>query len=106
MRALFVVILKSQENLLVDSIYTQNADDFYLVENKSQFTYAFKILSERINNFHINNGVEILSPTSTYIEPFAGGAGIALDLLLNNVVDNIIINDYDKAIYSFWNGKI
>ena len=41
-----------------------------MVENKSQFTYAFKILSERINNFHINNGVEILSPTSTYIEPF------------------------------------
>ena len=32
---------------------------------------------------------------TTYIEPFAGGAGIALDLLLNNVVDNIIINDYD-----------
>lgn len=38
----------------------------------------------------------------TYVEPFAGGAGIALSLLLNNNVDNIIINDYDKAIYSFW----
>lgn len=43
---------------------------------------------------------------TTYIEPFAGGAGIALDLLLNNVVDNIIINDYDKAIYSFWKAAI
>lgn len=38
----------------------------------------------------------------TYIEPFAGGAGVALSLLLNGVVENIIINDYDKAIYSFW----
>ena len=37
-----------------------------------------------------------------YIEPFAGGAGIALDLLLNNTVSEIVINDYDKGIYSFW----
>ena len=38
----------------------------------------------------------------TYIEPFAGGAGVALSLLLNGVVERIVINDLDKAIYSFW----
>lgn len=38
----------------------------------------------------------------TYVEPFAGGAGVALSLLLNGVVDKVVINDYDKAIYSFW----
>lgn len=38
----------------------------------------------------------------TYIEPFAGGAGVALELLLSDSVEKIIINDYDKAIYSFW----
>lgn len=38
----------------------------------------------------------------TYIEPFAGGAGIALDLLINNIVNQIVINDLDKGIYSFW----
>lgn len=38
----------------------------------------------------------------TYIEPFAGGAGVALHLLLNDIVNDIVINDYDKAIYSFW----
>lgn len=38
----------------------------------------------------------------TYVEPFAGGAGVALSLLLNGKVDNIVINDFDKAIYSFW----
>lgn len=38
----------------------------------------------------------------TYIEPFAGGAGIAIELLLRNVVDRIVINDYDKGIWSFW----
>ena len=41
-------------------------------------------------------------PNCTYVEPFAGGAGVALSLLLSGTVDNIIINDYDKAIYSFW----
>lgn len=38
----------------------------------------------------------------TYIEPFAGGAGVALSLLLNGIVERIVINDLDKAIYSFW----
>ncbi len=37
-----------------------------------------------------------------YIEPFAGGAGVALSLLFNGVVEEIVINDYDKAIYSMW----
>ena len=41
-------------------------------------------------------------PNCTYVEPFAGGAGVALSLLLDGTVDNIVINDYDKAIYSFW----
>ena len=38
----------------------------------------------------------------TYVEPFAGGAGVALTLLLDGTVNRIVINDYDKAIYSFW----
>jgi len=42
------------------------------------------------------------SSIKTYIEPFAGGAAVALRLLINNDVENIIINDYDKGIYSLW----
>jgi DNA adenine methylase len=38
----------------------------------------------------------------TYIEPYAGGAGAGVFLLANNLVDEIIINDLDPAIYSFW----
>lgn len=38
----------------------------------------------------------------TYIEPFAGGAGVALALLFDNYVSNIVINDLDKSIYSLW----
>lgn len=39
----------------------------------------------------------------TYIEPFAGGAGIAIELLLRNVVSKIVINDYEQT-YGFWDG--
>ena len=42
----------------------------------------------------------------TYVEPFAGGAGAALALLFLEKVDQIVINDYDKAIYSFWKSAI
>lgn len=38
----------------------------------------------------------------TYIEPFAGGAGVAIELLEKGVVSEIVINDLDKGIYSFW----
>ena len=37
-----------------------------------------------------------------YIEPYAGGAGAALTLLFEKVVDRIIINDFDPVIYAFW----
>lgn len=38
-----------------------------------------------------------------YIEPFAGGAGLALKLLFNNDVDILMLNDIDYQIYCFWN---
>lgn len=37
-----------------------------------------------------------------YIEPYAGGAGVSLDLLFNNYCTDIHINDLDLAIYHFW----
>jgi DNA adenine methylase len=37
-----------------------------------------------------------------YVEPYAGGASVALYLLFNSVVDEIIINDKDRSIYAFW----
>lgn len=37
-----------------------------------------------------------------YIEPFAGGAGIAMKLLLNDYVSAIWLNDLDPSIYAFW----
>jgi DNA adenine methylase len=37
-----------------------------------------------------------------YAEPFAGGAGIAVSLLLEGYVDRIYLNDFDPAIHAFW----
>ncbi len=39
---------------------------------------------------------------SSYVEPFAGGAGAAVFLLTNGYVPKIHINDLDPLIYSFW----
>lgn len=41
-----------------------------------------------------------------YSEPFAGGAGAAINLLLNNSVEAIRINDASRGIFSFWNSLI
>lgn len=37
-----------------------------------------------------------------YIEPYAGGSGLALALLFNEDVAEIVLNDYDTSIYYFW----
>ena len=42
------------------------------------------------------------SEAPIYVEPFAGGAGLALKLLLTGTISEIHINDFDYAIYSFW----
>lgn len=36
------------------------------------------------------------------VEPYAGGAGASLALLIGGHVEKITINDLDKAIYTFW----
>lgn len=38
----------------------------------------------------------------TYAEPYAGGAGLALHLLIEGYVSKIYINDLDPCIYLFW----
>lgn len=97
--------LLEEKDCSVDSVYSANIDNFYIVENKKQYTYALNVLMERINSFHIANGVEIVSPNNTYIEPdvdiskgviiYAGNSlkgkttiGENVILKENNVIDN------------------
>lgn len=44
------------------------------------------------------NGIE----GCTYVEPYAGGAGAAINLLLSGKVSRIILNDADRCVWSFW----
>lgn len=57
-----------------------------------------KKLSEFVRDVIIDN--DLLG--GTYIEPFAGGASVALYLLFTEHVNSIIINDADPSIYAFW----
>lgn len=54
----------------------------------------FDFFSEVIQNHRWQN--------LTYIEPYAGGAGAGISLLILGLVNHIVINDYDPAIFSFW----
>ena len=95
----------NNKNLIIDSVYSKNIDDFYLVENKKQYSYALNVLQDRINNFHMDNGIEIIDPKKTYIEPtvdiskgvtiypnnsLKGNTTINSGVILkeNNVIDN------------------
>jgi DNA adenine methylase len=46
--------------------------------------------------------VNNIGRNGVYCEPYAGGAGVALTLLLTGKVERIIINDYDECIAAFW----
>lgn len=37
-----------------------------------------------------------------YVEPYAGGAGVALDLLLTGYVRKIQLNDLNPGVFAFW----
>lgn len=54
------------------------------------FKFATKLLEE-------NDLVGI-----NYAEPYAGGAGLALRLMMDEYVNEIFINDLDPSVYAFW----
>lgn len=52
------------------------------------------LLSEVISLNHLNDVV--------LVEPYAGGAGASIKLLMEGTVSRLILNDLDPAIYAFW----
>lgn len=62
---------------------------------KGKFAYFIKRIFEQ------NNLLD-----GEYIEPYAGGAGVALELLFHEFASKIHINDVDPAIYSFWKSAV
>ena len=41
-----------------------------------------------------------------YAEPFAGGAGLALSLLMDHTVSQTYLNDLDSAVFAFWSSVL
>jgi len=41
-----------------------------------------------------------------YVEPYAGGAGVALSLLFLEFVSDIHLNDIDRSVYAFWKSAV
>lgn len=54
--------------------------------------------AELITEMRIENPV--------YVEPFAGGVGAGLALLRDDLVDELVINDIDGAVYCFWRSVV
>ena len=59
-------------------------------------------LAKFVNNLITINKIK----KPIYCEPFSGGSGVSMELLLTNKVKSIILNDYDPAIYSIWNAVL
>lgn len=51
--------------------------------------------------FEVNNLLD-----GHYAEPYAGGAGVALELMFHEYASVIHINDLDPAIYAFWQSVV
>jgi DNA adenine methylase len=51
-----------------------------------------------ISHLMCSNGLE----AGHYLEPYAGGAGVALELLFHGVASHAHINDLDPAVHAFW----
>lgn len=56
-----------------------------------------KLASFLSHTLSLNNMQNVI-----FCEPFAGGAGLSLKLLIEGKVESIILNDFDQGIYSFW----
>jgi DNA adenine methylase len=55
-----------------------------------------------VNEILKSNGLQ----HQAYVEPFAGGGGLALSLLFSGCVSEIHLNDLDPSIWAFWHSVL
>ncbi|TDB45670.1 DNA adenine methylase [Photorhabdus luminescens] len=61
-------------------------------------TAIFDIVSKVIED----NGLR----EANYAEPYAGGAGLALQVLFSGFAKKIVLNDIDRSIWAFWDSVL
>jgi DNA adenine methylase len=55
-------------------------------------------LAAYVKSIIVSNGLS----DGAYVEPFAGGAAVAMELLLQEYVSEVHINDISRPVHSFW----
>lgn len=65
-----VSYLNTAKSVFYDSVYSQNEDQFYIVENITQRNFATEILRMMIIDFHLKNGVDIKNIKNVVVEKF------------------------------------
>lgn len=60
------------------------------------------VLSHFLSAVMKENGLQ----NGIYVEPYAGGAGAALNLLFSKEIERILINDVDDRIFAFWHSVL
>lgn len=59
-------------------------------------------LSEFVEDLIGENGLT----DGHYVEPYAGGAGVALSLLFMEIVSEVHLNDLSRPVYAFWHSAV
>lgn len=60
--------LKTSKMLMSSSVAEFGQNDFYAVDDAEKISYAFKILNERILNYHKQNGVVVFGEKTVFID--------------------------------------
>lgn len=55
-------------------------------------------IKDMVSNIIIDNNLS----KGIYAEPYAGGCGLALAMLMDGHMDELYLNDIDRSIYAFW----
>ena len=48
------------------------------------------------------NSLLLQAPVGTFVEPFAGGASVALHVAVNGLAERVILGEADPLVYAFW----
>lgn len=48
------------------------------------------------------NSLLLDAPVRTFVEPFAGGASVALHVALNGLAERVVLGEADHMVYAFW----
>ena len=64
-----VINQDSQENLKVNAFILNNNDEIFGINSKTHLAEATQILNKRILQKHLDNGVTIVDPNTTWISP-------------------------------------